>query len=117
MPSANAAINWFNKKEFDPDHVIAVSLAEMKIPVYGVRGRGRGGGGGGDRGRGGGGFDRSGPKGRRSHSLVCIHEGFCLFTAESRKHDGRTVIDWRKVCRTIEIWRKVLVKKHFLDEN
>ena len=27
--------------------------------------------------------------------------------AESRKHYGRTVIDRRKVCRTMEIWRKV----------
>ena len=32
---------------------------------------------------------------------------------ESRKHYGRTVIDRRKACKTIEIWRKVL-KKIFL---
>lgn len=55
-PSASAAIDWFNKKNFDKDHVLSISLAEVKIPEGGWRGRsGRGGG--------GGGFDRSGPKG------------------------------------------------------
>ena len=44
---------------------------------------------------------------RISYSLV----------AESRTHYGRTVIDRRKVCRTIEIWRIVLVKKKILDKN
>ena len=37
--------------------------------------------------------------------------------AESRKHYGRTVIDRRKICRTLETRRKVLEKNLFLDEN
>ena len=45
--------------------------------------------------------------------------------AESRKHYGRTVIDRRKVCKTMEIWRKVCqnrdldegLDKHFNNKN
>ena len=44
---------------------------------------------------------------------------------ESRKHYGRTVIDRRKVCKTMEIWRKVCqnrdlqegLDKHFNNKN
>ena len=53
-PSASAAIDWFNNKNYDADHVMSISLAEIKVPEGGWRGRS---------GRGGGGFDRSGPKG------------------------------------------------------
>ena len=54
--------------------------------------------------------------------IVVLWVGIKLCTwmpknSESRKHDGRTVIDRRKVCRSTEIWRKVLVKNIFLDEN
>ena len=38
------------------------------------------------------------------------HPNWYSLATESRKHYGRTVIDRRKACRTIEIWRKVLVK-------
>jgi len=54
-PSAKAAIDWFNNKNYDADHVMSISLAEIKVPEGGWRGRS---------GRGGGGFDRSGPKDR-----------------------------------------------------
>ena len=36
--------------------------------------------------------------------------------AESRKHYGRTVIDRRKVCKTMEIWRKVCQNRN-LEEG
>ena len=50
---------------------------------------------------------------------------FTVQTAESRKHYGRTVIDRRKVCKTMEIWRKVCqnrdleecLDKHFNNKN
>ncbi len=71
QPSASAAIDWFNNKEFTPGYSIAVSIAEMKVPASfggrggrGGRGRGRGGGG------GGGGFDRVGPKGNFDFILI-----------------------------------------------
>lgn len=53
--ASQAAVNWFNGKEFDSSHVMKVSIAQRKAPEGGFqkRGRGRGGfgrGGGGDRG-------------------------------------------------------------------
>ena len=36
-----------------------------------------------------------------------------IHSTEFRKHYGHTVIDRRKVCKTIAIWKKVLVKRYF----
>ncbi|XP_066923175.1 RNA-binding protein cabeza-like isoform X2 [Clytia hemisphaerica] len=58
--ASQAAVSWFNGKEYDSSHVLKVSIAQRKAPEGGFqkRGGGRGGGrgrGGGFGGRGGGG--------------------------------------------------------------
>ena len=48
--ASQAAVNWFNGKEFDSSHTIKVSIAQRKAPEGGFQkgGRGRGRGRGGD---------------------------------------------------------------------
>lgn len=47
--ASQAAVSWFNGKEFDSSHTMKVSIAQRKAPEGGFqKGRGRG------RGRGGG---------------------------------------------------------------
>lgn len=51
--ASQAAVSWFNGKEYDSSHVLKVSIAQRKAPEGGFQKRG-GGGRGGGRGRGGG---------------------------------------------------------------
>ena len=53
------------------------------------------------------------PLGNFLLEIVSEYLHLSIYSAESWKHYGRTVIDRRKVCRKIEIWRKVLLKTFF----